>query len=128
MARMKHTLTQGETTMEKPGLEHAVMILGAGATALHLMRNYSFKLAKKNIAVVAADKVSFSALLTGISGWTGRVIMALILISCTYHMFATGINAVYCLGIAASAVYFAFFSGIRFPKAVITAGESVVKS
>ena len=118
--------------MEKPGLEHAVMILGAGASILHFMRNISvsFGKYKNNTTAAAAQKPEFSGILESISGWTGRLIMSLILISSVYHLFFAGENSgrlVYCFGIISSLVYFISFTKFNMINASPTAATKEIQ-
>jgi hypothetical protein len=106
--------------MEKPGIEYAAMIWGAGASMLHIARNLNIAYIKnhKKTAVAAEPNTEFSDVLENISGWTVKLIMALILISSTYHMFFSGAgNIGYGFGIAISLVYFFFFADFSMPKA-----------
>ena len=95
--------------MQKPGLEQAVMIWGAGATMIHIARNMSFTFVKNNKKEKVAD---FSGNLDMVSGWTVKVIMALILVSNVYHiLFAGDGQVINYFGSAVSLVYFFFFGG-----------------
>jgi len=101
--------------MEKPGLEHAVLIWGAGALILHIVRNINFAKYRTKDSVKTAKKPDFSGMLESISGWTVKAIMFLILLSNTYQLFFSGIQTgrvVYCFGIGISVLYFVFFAGI----------------
>jgi hypothetical protein len=101
--------------MEKPGLEQAVMVWGAGALILHIVRNINFAKYRTKDSVKAAQKPNFSGVLESISGWTVKAIMFLILLSNTYQLFFSGIQTgrvVYCFGIGISVLYFVFFAGL----------------
>lgn len=116
--------------MEKPGLEHAVMILGAGISMLHILKNVNFVKYYKKDRVLAAQRTNFSGVLESISHWTVRVIMFLILLSNTYQLFFSGITngrLVYCFGIGLSALYFVFFAGFTVKENTPGFQENTVK-
>ncbi len=115
--KIKHTQLEEEENMEKPGLEHAVMILGAGAAMLQVMRNMGFTfVVNRKEREKSTQNRDFSNLLQGISGWTAKAIMALIFISNVYQLFFSGVEngrMVYFAGICVSVIYFMFFAGFK---------------
>lgn len=95
--------------MEKPGLEQAVMIWGAGASMIHIARNMSFTFEKNYKKEKTGDLSGSIDLMTG---WAVKVVMGLIMASNVYHIFFTdGGHIINYFGAGIALVYFFFFGG-----------------